>query len=686
MSPRAPGPVPIALVHHANQYLVTDGYDNRQGIIEIADGYARVLSLHRRYGVPASLHLSGTLLEALAWHCPALLDSVAGLVAEGLICLVGGTYSECIMTLFPPEIIHRQLEELLGLYEDLLGCPASRVQTCWVPERVWDPQLASLLESGQLRNGGYRYVFLDDRLLFPTGAAYPGSPRARFDAISRFGELGESAPSVVPEACRPYHIAGTARLGIVPISAEIRYCVPPRRAEHLSRLQAIVRSLSGEPEGVLLVYADDLEKTAGVGGWEPDRGGYEAFLRWLVEHPHEQVAVRLDAWLEGQSLEKRPVETGTFYELAQRWKAGEDYRGWSEADAWRPYREYLTWASEAVLAATREGEGVDERLLALAWKHLLASTHETAWQDPVLEGESRRAPAPWVKAVASHARACLPMVAAAEWACEGTPRTETEVTDIDWDDDDEVVLRGGDLFGVVTPRYGGRLVWLFYRCAEGGVLCIGNPTDHWNFQERLNRYMDWPPNHPGALADTGHEHDTYRVAALRVNDDHAIAWLRNVQEGSVLQGAHKGFLLHASAPALLICYQLPEGITHFATEACLSPDYSSLLRTGRRELSQAAGQTWRGVAHRTTMTWLARSPDEATAWSCSTHPEIGHGITLRLEARSRHFHLLIGCGEPDDEQCRTLIADGRRVLCGTVPIERQRRLTQDLVISAGSVP
>ncbi|MGH3921350.1 MAG: hypothetical protein ACRDTT_00445 [Pseudonocardiaceae bacterium] len=187
MTKRAPGPVPIALVHHANQYLITNGYDNRQGISEIAEGYARVLALHRRYQVPASLHLSGTLLEALAWHHPELVGSVADLVAEGLFCLVGGTYSESIMTVFPPVMMHRQLQELLGLYEDLLGCPPAAVKMCWVPERVWAPELADLLTSEKLRNGGYRYVFLDDRLLFPTNGSYPGSPRACFDAAGPFG-------------------------------------------------------------------------------------------------------------------------------------------------------------------------------------------------------------------------------------------------------------------------------------------------------------------------------------------------------------------------------------------------------------------------------------------------------------------------------------------------------------------
>src|SRR6266571_1919910 len=66
----------LAIVHHANQYIVTDGYDNRVGISGIVGtsssqtGLLRVLKLHERYRVPFSLHISGTFLESLTWHSP----------------------------------------------------------------------------------------------------------------------------------------------------------------------------------------------------------------------------------------------------------------------------------------------------------------------------------------------------------------------------------------------------------------------------------------------------------------------------------------------------------------------------------------------------------------------------------------------------------------------------------------
>ncbi len=68
----------LAIVHHANQYVVTDGYDNRVGISGIVGtsssqtGLLRVLKLHERYRVPFSLHISGTLLESLAWQISSM--------------------------------------------------------------------------------------------------------------------------------------------------------------------------------------------------------------------------------------------------------------------------------------------------------------------------------------------------------------------------------------------------------------------------------------------------------------------------------------------------------------------------------------------------------------------------------------------------------------------------------------
>jgi len=655
--------VPLFLVHHANQYLITDGYDNREGITEIVEGYAAALRLHGKYGIPASLHLSGTLIETLAWHYPWFLELVRDLREKGLISLIGGTYSENVMPLFEPSFNSRQLDEFLWLYHRHLGRPPEEVEVCWVPERVWDTEkLAPTLTSSELANGGYRYVLLDDRLLYPTNGSYAGSQRARFDSIGPFGSSAGGSHSydepALAETHRAYRIAGASGLVMVPISANLRYWVPPSFPEHWRSLEKTVESLSQNgADDTLLVYADDLEITAGVGGWDASAlGRYDAFLRWVASR--EDVApVSMPEWLaEHPPQGERRLEPGTFFEVAQQWEAGEDYRGWWDSVAWAPYKEKLVRAQRALRQAQREG--VDRRLLDLAWKHLLASAYETAWYDPVEDGSVA---APWAKAVASHARACLVMVDAARWFARTERPPSAEVADIDEDGEDEVILKGECLYAVLAPEDGGRLVYLFTLTPEGGALVVGNPTDDWNFQEELNRYMDHPPNHPGALADAGFEHDSYLVSALS-DGTHAWVEMTNVEEGSRLFGARKSVLLAPGNPALAVCYRMPEGSGDLATEACLGPDYYRLLREGRRGLSPCTGESRRGFRNGDVAVWLGLAGDEQTGWTEPARPEAGHGMNVRVRAEASHFHLLISCGDTDEDSCQQLLQEHRAAL------------------------
>jgi hypothetical protein len=107
----------LALVHHANQYLITNGYENREGLAAVlgssgsGSGLAHVLDLHARHEIPLNLHISGTLLEAIAWHHPPFLGHVRNLMSAGLIELVGSSYGQNIMRFFGPAYNRRQLNE-----------------------------------------------------------------------------------------------------------------------------------------------------------------------------------------------------------------------------------------------------------------------------------------------------------------------------------------------------------------------------------------------------------------------------------------------------------------------------------------------------------------------------------------------------------------------------------------------
>ena len=650
--PETPAPMrlPLAVVHHANQFLITNGYADREGITEVVNGYTAVLELHERYRFPTNLHLSGTLIEAAAWHHPEFLRLVRRLRASGIVHLIGGAYAENVLPAFDHDFNRRQLEELLWLYEHHLDCPPGEVDTCWIPERVWDTEeLAGLLADPDLPNGGYRYVLLDDRLLYPTGGTYAGSDRERFD---------DAAPDGAPpaDALRPYRIAGGHGLEVVPMSTRIRQWVPPDSKTHWRNLARATDLTTAPGDGMVMVYADDMEKTAGVGPWTATAlSRYESFLRWVAAHP-TLLPVALSPWLAESRRESpsRVIDPGTFVELARDWKAGENYQGWLNHESWAPYRRHVERAREDVDDAERSG--ADPALLDLAWKHLLASTYETAWRDTA---DPLHPPAPWSKAVASHASSALLLSAAARWFGERHTAASARIADIDEDGEEEVILANDHLFAVVSPDRGGRLTYLAHRRPSGGVLVVGNPTDDWNWQESLHRYMDQPANHTGALADIGFVHDKYDPSTREVPGG-ALVELVDVDEQSDLRGARKRIMLADDGDALFVGYQLPESCSELIVETSLSPNYYKLLRNGRHGVRREDGASWRGARNGQVAVWVA-SDDDGITWA-DEPGEIGHGLTVRMHAQTRSFHLVVGVGSIDVARSQHVLADARSLL------------------------
>lgn len=670
-----PAPLPLALVHHANQFLVTDGYADREGLTALVGGYRRLLGLHEKYRIPVNLHMSGTLVEAAAWAHPEFLADIRRLREVGLLSLVGGTYAENVLTVFDREFNRRQLRELFWLYQRHLGCDPDELDICWVPERVWDTdRLSGVLTDPSLPNGGYRYVLLDDRLLYPTegggnggrgygdrgygdsgygdsgygGRGYEGSDRADFDG-------GDPAGPPPADALRPYLISGGDGLQVVPMSTRLRYWIPPEDRSHWRSLSRVAELATAPGDDTILVHADDMEKSAGVGAWHPSAlERYEHFLRWLCAQPG-LAPVALPAWLRARrrAPATREVQRGTFVELAQDWHAGETYRGWAGDDAWRPYQDHLSEARRAVALA--EGAGAEPRLTALAWKHLLASAYETAWHDTY---HPDRPPAAWAKAAASHARAATVLVAAARWFAQPERLLQAALVDVDDDGVEELVLRNEHLFAVFTPTFGGRLVYLATRGRDGGALVIGNPTDDWNCQEDLNRYMDVPANHPGGLVDVGHPHDRYEVAVHHEGGTVRVEMVDTSPE-SPLRGLRKTLLLEGGGSALLVGYDLPAAVDGVTVETGLSPDYYQLVRHGAEGVRRRGGRYWRGASTGRVAVWIARAGDEDTGWTAAGGSGPAHAVIVGLRAGAPSFHLLVGVGETDDRTAPAAVRAAR---------------------------
>jgi len=598
----------LAVVLHANQYLISGNYADRQGLVEIVAGYQTVLDLHVRHAITASLHLSGTLIEALAWHQPEFLVHVRDIYEAGLIDLIGGTYSENPMPCFSPDFNVRQLEEWWRLAELHLGLRGEPVTTAWVPERIWDTAALAPV----LVECGYQNVLLDDRHLLERGR------RPDFDR-DLAGQV-QAGTLPVETSLRPHAIRGGAGLVAIPISSHLRYWLPPAEGQGWDPLVAATRALPGD---ALLTFADDLERIAGVGGWDP--GGpvrYESALRQLA-HGDAVRPVLLSHWLaDARPATEVEVEPGTYHELASLWQAGDDYQGWWENPDWLPYREHLLGAEAAVREAERAG--ADPALVELAWKHLLASSYEAGWHDPEPGGGPGRAPAAWVRALAHHARASIVIAAAATWfggSSAGSCPSFARLWDVDGDGTEDVVLADATWFAVLSPGHGGRLVALFAHENGRGRLVVGNPSDDWNLQQELNRYMDFPANHPGALVDVGFEHDLHCAESVACAP--ARVRLVNAEPDSSLRGTQKTIALDPRL-GVVVSYRLPPGVHGLAVEVAAAPDYLTVLREGVK----SADLDW---------TPDLLLPLTGCAAGGSDLRSAGHAVCLRIEAHSRAF-------------------------------------------------
>ena len=174
-------------------------------------------------------------------------------------------------------------------------------------------------------------------------------------------------------------------------------------------------------------------------------------------------------------------------------------------------------------------------------------------------------------------------------------------------------------------------------------MVIGNPCDDWNFKEELHDYMDVPPNHPGALADVGFEHDSYVADIVVAEGAGVCAVLRTDETNSRAFGLVKELRLSTYQDhTLQVEYSLPETLRTLDVEFGLSPDYLNLLRKGRSILKAHQKKDARGWSTDSVAVWVTPADSGASRWTQPYQVDFGHGCTLRLSVEETHFALAIG--------------------------------------------
>jgi alpha-amylase len=188
--------------------------------LEVMEAYA---------DLPFALHTSGPLLEWLVDRKAEYVERLRALVDAGRVEILGGGYYEPILTMIPHRDRLGQIRDYSTYLLEVFGQP---VRGMWVPERVWEPHLASALVEA-----GIEYTLLDD---------------------FHFHRAG-----LTDEELLGYYLTEDEGrlLKIFPVSERLRYLIP---FEEPHATYEFLRQIADSHPCATVVFADDGEK---LGAW-----------------------------------------------------------------------------------------------------------------------------------------------------------------------------------------------------------------------------------------------------------------------------------------------------------------------------------------------------------------------------------------------------------------------------------
>jgi len=213
----------LSLLIHAHQPC-----GNFHDVLEkaYADSYLPFLEhLERHPGIRLGLHYSGHLLSWIEEHRAEYFLRLKKLVEAGQVELIGGGFFEPILVSIPPEDQLEQITRHAAYIEKHFG---SRPSGAWLAERVWEPQLPSLLAGA-----GVAYTLVDDMHFLAAG----------FEAEELFGAyIAEDRGKSV---------------WLYPGQKALRYLVPFGKVEDVI---AYLRDAASIHPGGVAAMGDDMEK------------------------------------------------------------------------------------------------------------------------------------------------------------------------------------------------------------------------------------------------------------------------------------------------------------------------------------------------------------------------------------------------------------------------------------------
>jgi len=244
-----------------------------------------VAALYRHPEVKATLHFSGPLLDWLEGNRPDVIGDLGDLLKRGQVELLTAGYYDPILVGVPRRDAVAQIR---ALTERIVSTFGHRPLGAWLTERVWEPQLPSLLAEA-----GVAYTTLDEEHFLQAGL--------------RREELGQSF--ITEDQGFP--------LVVFPGSSRLRALIPFRDVR-----QSIAELRERKDGGAkLIVYADDGEK---FGAWPGTfqrvhkDGWLDDFFSAIVANSGWIETIKLEnAWVFDRATRRVYLPGGSYPEMAE---------------------------------------------------------------------------------------------------------------------------------------------------------------------------------------------------------------------------------------------------------------------------------------------------------------------------------------------------------------------------------
>jgi alpha-amylase len=288
MLPEKTVPVPqsfhLVLLIHAHQPC-----GNFEDVLERAyeTCYLPFLEMLDEYPtVHMGLHYSGPLITWIAENRPNYFPLLKELTGRGQVEVIGGAFYEPILVSIPPQDQHEQLTRFGAYIQEHFG---KRPAGAWLAERVWEPQLPSVLAGA-----GVEYTFVDDSHFLSAG----------FEPEELFG-------AYVAEDC-----GRSVRL--IPGLKDLRYLIPFGSVADV--VKYLRKAAETHPAGAAAM-GDDMEK---FGVWPGtakhcyENGWLKEFFAALEENAEWLKAVTPAEYLAKQPpLGRADLPTASYTEMLE---------------------------------------------------------------------------------------------------------------------------------------------------------------------------------------------------------------------------------------------------------------------------------------------------------------------------------------------------------------------------------